>query len=75
VGLTSYGIYLWQELFTGPVEDYHGAGVALTYLLPLLGVIVPISYYMVEKPAMQLGKSLSQKARQAASERKTFPVT
>jgi peptidoglycan/LPS O-acetylase OafA/YrhL len=69
VGITSYGIYLWQELFTGPVENYHKAGAALAYLLPLLCVVVPVSYLFVEKPAMQVGKMLSRRTRQRMLDR------
>jgi peptidoglycan/LPS O-acetylase OafA/YrhL len=69
IGITSYGIYLWQELFTGPIESYQGSGAALAYLLPLLFVIVPASYLFLEKRAMEMGKSLSRKVRQRMLER------
>jgi len=59
VGITSYGVYLWQQIFTGPLVIYSGAGAIIPYLLPALIAIVPISYFVVEKPAMRLGKSLS----------------
>ncbi|HZD51284.1 MAG TPA: acyltransferase [Silvibacterium sp.] len=63
VGLTSYGIYLWQQLFTAPVAFYSGAGVIIPRLVPLLFGIIPLSYFLVEKPAMRLGKRLSNPAR------------
>jgi peptidoglycan/LPS O-acetylase OafA/YrhL len=63
VGLTSYGIYLWQELFTAPKRFYVGDGEIIPLLLPLMCVIVPLSYFLIEKPAMRFGKSLSQRAR------------
>lgn len=69
VGITSYGIYLWQELFTGPIENYHTAGAALADLLPLLCVVVPVSYLFVEKPAMKVGKFLSRRMRQKMLDR------
>jgi peptidoglycan/LPS O-acetylase OafA/YrhL len=63
VGLTSYGIYLWQQLFTMPAAYFPAQPSFTRFLLPLLGVIVPLSYFFVEKPAMRLGKSLSAKLR------------
>jgi peptidoglycan/LPS O-acetylase OafA/YrhL len=64
VGLTSYGIYLWQELFTAPSKFYSVSGKPISYLLPLLFVIVPLSYLFIEKPAMRLGRSLAERVRQ-----------
>jgi peptidoglycan/LPS O-acetylase OafA/YrhL len=61
VGLTSYGIYLWQQLFTIPRTYQPAAGQGIGWLLPLLLVIVPLSYFLVEKPAMEYGKSLSRR--------------
>jgi len=67
VGLTSYGIYLWQQLFTGPKGFYIGRGVVLWYVPWLLLVIVPLSYRFIEKPAMRYGKMLSRQARESSS--------
>ena len=64
VGVTSYGIYLWQELFTAPPRFYFGAGRLIPDLLPLLLLIVPLSYLFVEKPAMRLGRTFSERLRQ-----------
>ena len=66
IGLTSYGIYLWQQLFTMPAAYFPGQPSFTRFLLPLLGVIVPLSWFFVEKPAMRLGKSLSAKLRTKA---------
>jgi len=64
IGLTSYGIYLWQQFFTAPArENFPGGGRFVPLLLPLLCVIVPLSYFLIEKPAMRFGKGLSQRAR------------
>jgi peptidoglycan/LPS O-acetylase OafA/YrhL len=63
IGLTSYGIYIWQQAFTGPSEYYVGPAVIIPYLLPLLFLIVPLSYFFVEKPAMRYGKYLSRRAQ------------
>jgi peptidoglycan/LPS O-acetylase OafA/YrhL len=68
IGVTSYGVYLWQQLFTGPLDRYTPRGMAVAYMLPLLLVIVPASYFFLEKPAMRLGRALSQRARKAASD-------
>jgi peptidoglycan/LPS O-acetylase OafA/YrhL len=68
LGITSYGIYLWQQLFTAPKEyitrtgpqpyfSEHGQIIML--LLPLLSLIVPLSYFLIEKPAMRVGTLLS----------------
>jgi peptidoglycan/LPS O-acetylase OafA/YrhL len=68
IGLTSYGIYLWQQLCTGPLDVYDRAGV-LAPLFPLiLCLMVPASYFWVEKPAMRFGKGLSRGARGPTSE-------
>ena len=63
VGVTSYGIYLWQELFTAPATDYGFSGKPVAFLLPLLFAVVPLSYLFVEKPAMRLGKRLTERIR------------
>lgn len=36
VGLTSYGIYLWQELFTAPAKEYTTLGKPIGFFLPAL---------------------------------------
>lgn len=64
IGLTSYGIYLWQQLFTSSPAGYTARGAVLGYLLLLLLVIVPVSYFFLEKPAMRTGRALSQRARE-----------
>jgi peptidoglycan/LPS O-acetylase OafA/YrhL len=73
VGATSYGIYLWQQLFTAPkiFVSETGAGSYFTprgevipLLLPLLLLIVPASYRFIEKPAMRLGKRITLRVRE-----------
>jgi peptidoglycan/LPS O-acetylase OafA/YrhL len=63
VGLTSYGIYLWQQLFTAAPFFFTGAGQLIPRFLPLLFVIVPLSYFFIEQPAMRRGRLLSNRAR------------
>ncbi len=67
IGLTSYGIYLWQELFTGPEGAVKIAGSSIVFWLPLLFGIVPLSYFFLERPAMRLGRSLADRVRFAAN--------
>jgi len=73
IGATSYGIYLWQQLFTAPkvsltatgaVLNFSPAGEIIPMCLPLLAVVVPLSFLFIEKPAMRLGKALSFRAKQ-----------
>jgi peptidoglycan/LPS O-acetylase OafA/YrhL len=64
VGTMSYGIYLWQQMFTTPNHDYQFGShilvghVSLT-VFPLLFVIVPLSYFGI---AIRCGRALPQKA-------------
>ncbi|WP_263354814.1 acyltransferase family protein [Acidicapsa acidisoli] len=66
VGITSYGIYLWQQLFTAPVSLYSWEAPGAPFFLSLLCVVVPLSYFFVEKPAIHFGKMLSKGAREKA---------
>jgi peptidoglycan/LPS O-acetylase OafA/YrhL len=68
IGVTSYGIYLWQELFTGRFRFYPPAGRLIPFMLPLLLVIVPCSWFLIEKPAMRFGKSLAERVRRKPQE-------
>ncbi len=65
IGITSYGIYLWQQLFTARRFDFSGAHEFMSLMEPLLFVFFPLSYFLIEKPAMRLGKSLSQRAKRS----------
>lgn len=76
VGITSYGVYLWQQLFSAPkvFVDSHGAepnfsrtGQIIPFLLPMLFVIVPLSYVLIEKRAVRFGRALSRRAKDRAS--------
>jgi peptidoglycan/LPS O-acetylase OafA/YrhL len=70
IGVTSYGIYLWQQLFTPYPDRYTARGSVLGYLLATLLVIIPVSYFFLEKPAMRIGRALSQRARENMQTRK-----
>lgn len=63
IGVMSYGLYLWQELFTASDASYAAKGVWIRHGLPLLLIVVPLSYAFLEKPAMRLGKRLSEQAK------------
>jgi peptidoglycan/LPS O-acetylase OafA/YrhL len=69
IGLTSYGIYLWQQVFTGDLNKFTSRGVAIGFMLPLMLIIVPLSYFFLEKPAMRFGRALSRRARETAAVR------
>lgn len=57
LGLLSYGLYLWQQLFLGRPQSYtYAPSVAGIAALPL---VVLLSYICVEKPAMKIGAALS----------------
>jgi peptidoglycan/LPS O-acetylase OafA/YrhL len=66
IGITSYGIYLWQQIFNAQLADYTPRGVAIGYMLPLMLIVIPLSYFFLEKPAMRFGKTLSGRARENA---------
>lgn len=71
VGMMSYGIYLWQQFFTAPSYTYRFGshifgGHVLILLFPLLFVIVPLSYFCIEQPAIRYGRAVSQKEKQVS---------
>lgn len=63
IGVTSYGIYLWQQLFTISPRYVSHSGRPILYLLPLLLVVVPFSWFFIEQPATRFGRSLAERAR------------
>jgi peptidoglycan/LPS O-acetylase OafA/YrhL len=46
IGISSYSLYLWQQIFIGP-EHFHWAG------LPVLAAVVTCSYLVVERPFLR----------------------
>jgi len=56
VGLTAYGSFLWQQLFTAAPFNFDGAWQFIPRLLPLMLLIVPLSYFLLEKPAMRFAR-------------------
>jgi len=67
IGVTSYGIYLWQQIFTGRLNEFTPSGVAIGFMLPLMLIVIPLSYFFLEKPAMRYGKKLSRQIREEAT--------
>ncbi|MFT3826256.1 MAG: acyltransferase [Chitinophagaceae bacterium] len=58
IGRVSYGMYLWQQVFT-----YHYSLSVLGYCLLVVSFIgiVLLSYHFVEKPLIAVGRSFSHK--------------
>jgi len=63
------GIYQRQQLFTAPTEYFAGPGEVIAFLLPVLCLTVPISYILIEQPAIkirQVSVGTSKTARRGA---------
>jgi peptidoglycan/LPS O-acetylase OafA/YrhL len=58
VGLCSYSLYLWQQVFLGTPDHY---SVALP--MAALPVIVGCSYFLIEKPLQLIGHRLSARVK------------
>lgn len=63
IGIMLYGIYLWQEFFTAATQFYTPGDQVLAYTVPLLALVVPLSWYSIEKSAIKLGRSLSNRVQ------------
>jgi peptidoglycan/LPS O-acetylase OafA/YrhL len=62
IGACSYGIYLWQQLFTGTKSLYHGWNLAQSPLAVVAIVVCAgISFYLIERPSIQLGRRISSR--------------
>ena len=59
LGLISYSLYLWQQLFFAPAELY--PVTSILFVTPLVFGIAALSYLAVEKPAQTWAKSLLQR--------------
>ena len=66
LGVSSYGIYLWQQLFTAPMDFYSARARVIGWLWPAAILIVASSYRFIEKPAIRFGHALSKRAKQDA---------
>jgi peptidoglycan/LPS O-acetylase OafA/YrhL len=58
IGLVSYGLYLWQELFLADPSMYLRSSIL--EFTPLLGLVVLLSYFLVERPLVKVGARLSR---------------
>ena len=56
LGMISYSLYLWQQLFTSSPAGYLAA--PWLKFAPLMFVIAALSYYLVERPCIRLGKRI-----------------
>ena len=54
LGLISYSLYLWQQVFLAPPEQFPVESLLLQPLLMFAFAIV--SYFVIEQPAVRLGK-------------------
>ncbi len=54
VGKLSYSLYLWQQLFLGPIENKMAPFRVFPINLILVFLFALFSYYLVEKPALRL---------------------
>jgi peptidoglycan/LPS O-acetylase OafA/YrhL len=58
LGVISYSLYLWQQLFTGPSARYADA----TWFVPLFALAVAaLSYHFIEQPFIRWGRALSHR--------------
>lgn len=60
VGVISYSLYLWQQLFTGTPEFFVSRSPLLIW--PLMFLIAALSYYVIERPAVRAGRRLATNA-------------
>jgi peptidoglycan/LPS O-acetylase OafA/YrhL len=61
LGVISYSVYLWQQLFTG----FQSSLLILTY--PLILVAAEFSFWLIEKPSMSIRARLKRRAKQPTS--------
>ncbi len=56
IGLISYSLYLWQQLFTAHPSDYPTSSWLL--FSPFMILIATASYYLIERPCARFAKRL-----------------
>jgi peptidoglycan/LPS O-acetylase OafA/YrhL len=67
-GLISYSLYLWHpalvsKLALSDFDERNGALVAIVVMVAGSFVLAAISFYLVEKPALRLGRRLASRGR------------
>jgi peptidoglycan/LPS O-acetylase OafA/YrhL len=67
VGLISYSLYLWQQLFTNPESTF--ILTVFPFNLICIWVMAELSYYLIEKPFLRWRVQLSQRRRARLDER------
>jgi peptidoglycan/LPS O-acetylase OafA/YrhL len=55
IGVVSYSLYLWQQLFTAPESHLFPWGLAYLFL------VAECSYWLIEKPALRLRSALESR--------------
>jgi peptidoglycan/LPS O-acetylase OafA/YrhL len=61
IGVISYSLYLWQQLFTSP--EMHLFPLGLLYLL----IVAESSYWFIEQPALRLRSNLERRFRKLST--------
>jgi len=59
IGVISYGLYLWQQLFTGPRAFWFPLNLVLVL------VCAEASYFLIERPGFRLRDSIEKRLRAA----------
>jgi peptidoglycan/LPS O-acetylase OafA/YrhL len=62
LGVISYSVYLWQQIFDGSQPLIHTRYLGLTLLLILL--TAEASYWVIERPALRLRRRLDERSDQ-----------
>ena len=57
LGLVSYSLYLWQQMFTGRI-DYYADAPALSHAVLMIPAAL-LAWAVVERPSLRLGRQLS----------------
>jgi len=65
IGLVSYGLYLWQQPFLSRADSF--LRPSILEFVPMFAVFALLSYFLVEKPLMRLGRTLSKTGRERAT--------
>jgi peptidoglycan/LPS O-acetylase OafA/YrhL len=70
VGRISYSLYIWQQLFLGTIRRPLPLGVLQEFPLNILAVFVcaATSYYLLERPLVRIGHSLSARFQSPQSQ-------
>jgi len=70
IGILSYSIYLWQQLFLNPADVHRFWWQTFPANLPLCFVAAGLSYYLLERPFLRL----TERLREGAGETSNFKL-